>query len=278
MSSLKNKMYDFEVTPPENSWDKIAMSLDEAESGRTYPNKLYELEIAPPPDAWNKISQALEEQAQPVMTKQKPKLRTLLRYAAAAILIGLIAFGIFSMLDNRNTQNGEEIARIPLRPDTSMETSPPKDHNDGNMDLAKKNQEEEDNTALELSKKMVARLDPPVKAATPINDVSIQRPPFSNSRYDESELNQTIYAYEDHVPDISDRYVMLLTPDGNIIRMAKKWSDLLCCVSGEQQDEECKDQLRKWQEKMATSVLAPTPGNFMDILGLINSRDETRGL
>ena len=77
---------------------------------------------------------------------------------------------------------------------------------------------------------------------------------------------------------LTDRYIMLMTPDGNIIRMSKKWSDLVCCVSGEEQDADCKDQLKKWQEKMAASSLAPSPGNFMDILSLVNSLDENNEL
>jgi hypothetical protein len=90
----------------------------------------------------------------------------------------------------------------------------------------------------------------------------------------DKELSQSIYAYEDHVPTIAERYVMLMTPDGNIIRMSKKWSELVCCVAGEDQDKDCKDQIKKWQEKIATSSLAPSPGNFMDILNLVNSLNE----
>ena len=44
-----------------------------------------------------------------------------------------------------------------------------------------------------------------------------------------------------------------MTPDGNIIRMSKKWSGLVCCVSGEEQDEDCKNQIKKWQKKIATA-------------------------
>ena len=83
-----------------------------------------------------------------------------------------------------------------------------------------------------------------------------------------------IYSDEDSVSAIAGRYIMLMTPEGNIIRMSKKWSDLVCCVSGEEQDEDCKLQIKKWQKKLATSPINPTPGNFMDILELVNSLDE----
>jgi hypothetical protein len=96
------------------------------------------------------------------------------------------------------------------------------------------------------------------------------------AQYDNSAIaNHAVYAYEDYVPDLADRYVMLMTPEGSIIRMSKKLGDLICCVSGEEQGDGCKDQLKKWQEQMAMSSLAPSPANFLDILSLVNSLDDT---
>ena len=60
-----------------------------------------------------------------------------------------------------------------------------------------------------------------------------------------------------------------MTPDGGIVRMSKKWGDLVCCVSGQDSDENCKDQIKKWQEKLACAPVAN--GNFMDILSLVNT-------
>ncbi len=130
-----------------------------------------------------------------------------------------------------------------------------------------------DDVALEQSKKLVAKLDRSERTVAGKLNARLNRAGRYPDNQD-TELAQSIYAYEDHVPDLADRYVMLMTPDGNIIRVAKKWSDLLCCVSGEEQDADCKDQLKKWQQKMAASSLAPSPGNFMDILGLVNSLNE----
>jgi hypothetical protein len=67
---------------------------------------------------------------------------------------------------------------------------------------------------------------------------------------------------------------MLMTPNGQIIRISKKLGDLVCCVSGEDQDQECQDQLKKWRQKIANAPVAPSPGNFMDILSLLQSIKE----
>lgn len=69
---------------------------------------------------------------------------------------------------------------------------------------------------------------------------------------------------------------MLMTPDGQFIRMSKKLGDLLCCVSGEEQDPDCIDQMKRWRQKIAISNLTPSPGNFMDILNLVKSLQENR--
>jgi hypothetical protein len=87
--------------------------------------------------------------------------------------------------------------------------------------------------------------------------------------------SQALYTYENEETNMADRYVMLLTPDGSIIRMSKKLGDLICCVSGEEQTGDCKDQLKRWQEKLANSTAAPSPANVLDILSLVNSLEDT---
>src|SRR4029077_4860239 len=71
------------------------------------------------------------------------------------------------------------------------------------------------------------------------------------------DYSRPIYAYNEHEPAIlADRYVMLLTPNG-VVRMSKKLGGLVCCVSGQEQDQDCKYQLKKWQEKKKPSPRVP---------------------
>lgn len=300
MSSLKDKMYNYEVNPPSTAWDKISIDLNESELSNKFPSKLYNSETNPPASAWEKIVVSLDEgglsnkfpeklynletnppasawekinaSLNPGETVVKPasgRLSPLWRYAAAAILIGAIAFTIVRLTVNTNNEQtntaqlntakdtaSPDKPSIPVNKETTVATS--------NMD--------EDDKALEESKKMVAKLDQPLKRKKLNAYAASSQLNFINNF--DKELSQSIYAYEDHVPNISERYVMLMTPDGNIIRMSKKWSELVCCVSGAEQDPDCKDQIKKWQQKIAASSLAPSPGNFMDILGLVNSLND----
>ncbi len=61
MSSLQDKMYNHEVTPPANTWDKIAASLDESEIENEFPTRLYSHEVSPPANTWDKITAALDD-------------------------------------------------------------------------------------------------------------------------------------------------------------------------------------------------------------------------
>lgn len=309
MSTLKNKLYNHEVTPPANAWGKIASALDESQLDSKFPGKLYDIEVNPPVNAWEKITDALgEEQFQsefslrlynmevtpPATAWRKVvtsldtltestvtpvrKMFRLIRYAVAAIFIGAVAYGIIKLSVN-NGSNQEDTAVLTAKPgDTSITGKNNPSDSGATIQTSPVTITENEDEALEQSKTMIAKLDrTTLKRASRGIASSIITNPVDEDVTDMG-LSQSIYAYADHIPDIADRYVMLMTPDGNIIRVSKKWSELLCCVSGEEQDEGCKFQLKKWQEKIASAALAPSPGNFMDILGLVNSLNENNGL
>jgi hypothetical protein len=265
MSSAKDKMYNYEATPPASAWEAIATALDEPGPAAEYPSRLHDLEVTPPAGIWELISKSLD----PVEVS-KPRTRVLpifLRYAAAAAVIAAVTFTVFSLVNSKPGKN-EMASAIPTARDSGS--------NERNIvkapviDIPSNTLLTDDDHALEQSKKMLARLDHTPRLR------SNKAAAIAASVYPGSGENITApeFAYDDEVPDMADRYVMLMTPDGNFIRMSKKWSSLLCCVSGEEQDADCKDQLKKWQQKIAASPVTQSPGNFLDILGLVNSLDD----
>jgi hypothetical protein len=304
MNRLQNKIFNHEEAPPTNAWEKIAHALDESNLENKFPSKLYNTEVNPSPSAWQKITEALNtekfdndfasrvydmevgppatawENISLYLNTSKPtstivkKLTPFIRYAAAAIVIGAVAFGVIKLTVNNNTQKST-VLTTPSKDGSKNDEFRPADNGAEQIPSAHRKEREE---LAERSKKLAAVPNRSIKKATRAASASVIVNSSSNDDFTDANLYQSIYAYADHIPDIADRYVMLMTPDGNIIRMSKKWSDLLCCVSGEEQDADCKYQLKKWQEKMATSTLAPSPGNFLDILSLVNSLDESSGL
>ena len=274
MESLRDKMYNYEVNPAAKCWEKITAELDDAEMGREFPPALYNMEVTPPAGTWEKVNAAINPESEtivrPIFRKQSP----FLRYAAAAIVVGLIGFAIIRLVVNSG--NDTSTANTVAQNKDSIKSTNTSSGSSKEVDTVA-NSATNESSLTQPNDNVLAANPPDEKTGKRI----IQRTVTNKSsapQYPEAELAQSVYAYEDHVPDIADRYVMLMTPDGNFIRMAKKWSELLCCVSGEEQDPDCKDQLKKWQQKIATSTLASSSSNFMDILGLVNSLQENNGL
>ena len=132
-SGLQHKMYNYEVAPPIAVWDKIAAELDQSELSDKYPSRLYNIQIAPPLYVWQSIAAKLDEAmlvedfagklggiavAPPaaIWDKIKTSLDTehevaipehrrlfpLLKYAAAAAILGFLAWGGVQLFNNKS--------------------------------------------------------------------------------------------------------------------------------------------------------------------------------
>jgi hypothetical protein len=260
MSSLQNKLYNYEQIPPEKVWDKIAAALDESHIDDEFPSTIYNAETIPPTKAWDKIASSLEAE-QPGVVPMARKSFPLFRYAAAAAIIGLVTFGVIKWVGGNNDKSVEGFAVATDTTRSENKTDLPNEKNTAEVNREKENVITKDNITDIATTELVKAA--PIKKAK--NKYSIP---------DNIDADEPIYAYNDHTPNLADRYIMLMTPGGDIIRMSKKWGHLVCCVSGQEQDENCKDQLKKWQEKIASSPITTSPGNFMDILSLVSSLNE----
>ncbi|MET0466879.1 MAG: hypothetical protein ABW007_27205 [Chitinophagaceae bacterium] len=270
MSNLRDKLNNYEVTPPANAWNRIADALDEAHQGDQFPARLHAMELAPPPAAWDKIAASLgqddQQAGEAIVINQPSRFKQYIRYAAAAVVIGAVAFGILRWTgSSADDPTGPSVAVKAAAPAT---TSPAQTAGTSNTTVFPTNIVDEEAKTV-TGEKLIARLDRPSKNTRRVN-ADVQTAVYNAA----ASKSRSLYTYSDHLPSMADRYIMLMTPDGNFIRMSKKWGNLVCCVSGEDPDADCKDQLKKWQEKMATSSLTTSAGNFIDILQLVNSLDE----
>jgi hypothetical protein len=265
---IENKMYNYEVAPPARVWESIAAALDECEMIHEFPSTLYGIERTPPATAWEKIKNSLDAEKGAAIPEHR-RFFPLFRYVAAAAVIGLIIFGGLQLFKKQSGKKevAKEQVGIPAKNNPVTGTT-------GSTDEAR------NDSALKASEQTIAKLDVPARIQKKNNSAYTSERVFlpneednSPGMHDEYKVTAAI-AHEDIKNDNNSRYVMLMTPDGNIIRMSKKLCDLVCCVSGQEQDEGCKSQLKIWQEKMASSTVAPSPGNFMDILSLVNTLQE----
>ena len=267
MSSLRDKLLNYETVPPQQTWGKIAAALDEAQQGDQFPARLHAMEVQPPALSWEKIADSLgKDVKEAVVINQPSRFRYFLRYAAAAIVIGALAFGILRWTGSSTAYTNTAGTATALQQDSNRSIAAPAA--DSQQAMANN---ETDTPVAEQNKKLIAKIDRPSRnQARRYNNNLVPAGGYPGA----NKASSAIYTYNDHVPLSADRYIMLMTPDGNLIRMSKKWSSLVCCVSGEDPDADCKDQLKKWQQKMAASSLTTSSGNFMDILSLVSSLDE----
>jgi hypothetical protein len=260
MSSLKNKLYNYEQAPPAKAWDKIAAALDESHLSNEFPSRLYNSETTPPAAAWDKIVSSLEAEEGPKVVHMAKRGFSFYRYAAAAVVIGIIAFGVVKWTGNKGTSATEGIATTKEHQSTDQLSSSLPIEN-----AVADNNPERENTVP----------DETISHSTASQIKTAKARKIKENYITEENIAPTsaIYVYNDHTPNLADRYVMLMTSNG-IVRMSKKLGNIVCCVAGEEQDEDCKDQIKKWQEKLASSPVAPAPGNFMDILSLLSTLNE----
>jgi hypothetical protein len=282
MKRLKDKLYNYEVSPPPRTWNKIASELDQSLLAAEFPNTLYNLEIKPPASAWLGIESALEREPATVVPVHS-NYNSVWRYAAAAAVIAMLFFAGFMFFNSRTGSDTENISTV-----SNNNKNP---GNDVSIITPQKEnitaQEAQDNQALEESKQTFARLDLP-KTRT-VNTTAIEfdepvRPQVAafTDIQPQNTYRELCYVsfdepvHEDNLSTTATRYVLLMTPDGQFIRMSRKLSDLVCCVAGEDQDAECRDQISNWRQKIASSTHSASPGNFMDILNLVKSLQENR--
>jgi len=269
-SILQNKISDYEISPSAGVWEKIANALDESELANEFPSKLYGAEVIPPASAWNKIAVALDEETENAIPERR-RISPFLKYAAAAVLIGFAAWGSIQLINNKTDDSevaGVEINQ-PEKKSTNPQTDPIIEINPENSATVNNTSVEEarNDAALEASKKTIAKLDIPAKSR--IKEIATGYY-FASSVADEN-IPEILPVDEIDTGNPSSRYITLITPEGNIIRMSKKLTDMVCCVSGEDENNECLDQIKKWRQKIICSPACHSTGSFMDILGLVDA-------
>ena len=283
-SNWTDRIKNSEAQPPEKGWDRVAASLDDSFNGYKFPATLYNLEATPPPDIWNKIQFSLDEEIAPVIPiKKVTSFPSFLKYAVAASLIGLLAFGAIRYFkigtDKIDVAVGSGIT--PSKSDTPVAT----DKSQPGTTLPVQIQNDSDENAPEQSRDTYAKLDIHGASFSSKLNRNLYRSPvqlandYTGSVFQKNpELQYPHRAAVNDSPadNSSDRYLMFKNSQGQFVRISKKLTDLFCCVSGEEQDENCNDQMKKWREKIASSSFIPSPDNFMDILDLVNSLQDNR--
>ncbi len=270
---FSSRLHTIEINPPTRVWQSIAASLDEPLLENDFAEKLTNIHITPPSAVWNKITNSLDAENETPLFKQR-KISPLLKYAAAAVITGFLAWGGVQLL-TKNSEINDTSKQAIIQSNSVTETAaiiPTLDENIALKDITASLEEARNDAALEASKKTFARLDNTTASSKIKNAADFY---FVTDNFEPTEtrgFNTDPIATPS--VDITNRYIMLMTPDGNIIRMSKKLRELVCCVSGEDQDKDCLDQMKKWRENIGNPSAIHSSSNFIDVLDIIKCMQE----
>jgi hypothetical protein len=300
---LKRKLYNYEAEPPEIMWSRIVATLDQEINAEfpqklytleapppsegwnriegkdiqeQYPTKLFNLEVAPPPQTWNKILTLLDEEKTIPEISSKRRIISFARYAVAACIIGLIAFGTLKLLnqktDSRSTASKtvlpQKDSSAALIPNPAQQLTPPPSNN-----LPR-----EGTGLTQMETKSRKRTSP--EPAVSMTQMAATFPVLAGSRsisdFRQVSLKGDIPGNCSLISD-ADPYLMFVNPDGYLIRISKKLAETLGCIytnGNSDQYNRCQDQIKKWRDKIAQSPATSSPDNFMDIINVIRSVQE----
>lgn len=218
MEDLKNRMYNYETTPPEGVWDAIASKLDEDE-----------VKIIP------------------ITRKKNNRLYYL---AAASIAVILFCFIFFN-----NRSSNPEIKQIASNTDIKNDTA-------GNDSFIMTVPQEE---------KTLAK-----------NTDTIISP--SNTKLEKGGPNQKQSKEpKDTDPDdhnllaSNTKYMIIEGPEGQPVKISSKMAMLIDSSETKISSKPVwNKKIDEWKEIMKGNTLAPTPGNFLDIVELTKSLKDNK--
>ncbi|MFT4093371.1 MAG: hypothetical protein QM640_07005 [Niabella sp.] len=237
-AGLSGKLYQTEIAPPAGMWSAISNELDDQQALEIIASKLSNLQVRPPSTTWTYIKDVLEEKQKAPALVVPINHNRWLKYAAAACFIAVISItGYFIFEDNGS---GTSIS-------TATNNSP--------------------NTGAVIQQASAGTnnpSDPDLQGQATSKDQAMAgiRTKLGNAYTLSNERNS----------ELQDRYIILMTQEGNVVRMSKKVGNMADCIAGE--DHSCDDQILKWQKEMANSTATSTPGNFLDILDIASQEGQ----
>lgn len=224
---LAEKLYNIEAPVPPMAWDAITRELDDQKALEIIEKKLSNIQVNPPSSAWVHIIKELDgKKKEPALVV--PMNHGWLKYAAAACFIAIVSISAFFILSDGSSD------KVYVAGDGGKSNGTPNIKN-------------------------VLQPNTPQQA----NAGNRQQQALAGIR---TRLGNAYSASNERNSDLQNRYIILMTQDGNIVRMSKKVSNMADCIAGE--DHSCDDQISKWQKEMASSNAASSPDNLLDLLDM----------
>jgi hypothetical protein len=252
-SDIQRKLLDFEVRPPEGSWNKILAVLDEEMPD--FPQKLYAYEEKPADSVWIEVEARLDEKVEAKVIPFFSRYNKAIRYAgiAAAMIIAISTIYFF----NRNDSERGIVQQVKIQqtPGPFIEKTPDENKNP-QADLAQTAPEKKptrDHTAY------VPHKTEKQKEISPEPVAILEYLPAP-------EIDNGMLAYNHP----SDKYMIYLDEDGNATRLPKKLFDSFECATKE---PACRKKIRDLQDRVASSSVS---SDFTGLLEMLRNLRENQ--
>ena len=197
-------------------------------------DKIYNYEVAPPPGVWDAIAKDLNGNEARIIPFAK-KSNKLLYFSLAAASVAIIAF-IFIFFNPSSAP--QQIVSTPT--DTS----------------SSKNEQVlmtvplEENKIIKKEKK---------------EDIVVKKIPGKKNTLEKKITEEKT---EDAANEQETSYITMAGPEGQTIKISAKAATL---IDSSNEKPVWNKKVKEWKEIMKANTLAPTPGNFMDIIELTKS-------
>jgi hypothetical protein len=285
---LKNRLYEMEVTPPEEVWKKLSAALDEINADNRLAGKIYNREIQPPGASWNIITAALDEKHQPAVSSGGGRLILLKRLAVAAAIIGVLLSAYFIFLNTGNRDN--EIAEETASPSGTKEikipgnqASPEYLNKDGNQTNQPLFTDQNSNKSLTLANQNNLAASITRKSSVPVNIALIRRKTTEKEKIGEK-------IFKEPIDDLSviasgDDYYTMVNANGRMVKIPARLTGIASYLQDKPVVDDYfemmfgegaywKGKLKDWRHQAVTSLQTPSAGSFFDIINLLRSAQD----
>lgn len=215
MDDLKNKMYNYEVTPPEGVWEAIADELDRNEA-----------KVIPLTRKWNNIF-----------------------YYVAAAAVAILVFCLI-FFTNRSTTSSDQLI-------TSSGDKKPSDSTVNNNLIT-----------VPTEEKTIAKN----------NNESLTKNKIQKDRTDQKQTKDVTRNNDSTLlATNTSRYITIEGPQGQPVKISSKMALLIDSSETKVSTKPIwHKKISEWREIMKANTLAPTPGNFLDIVELTKSLKDNK--
>lgn len=212
-------------------------------------NKMYHYESTPPEGVWEAIATELDRNEAKVIPLNKKKSYTYYYIAAASVAIILFSL-IFFM--NKSSSTDEKIF-------TSNDTP-----NDTVVD------------------NLIMTVPVDEKTTASINDTAVllsqNKSPKGGPNQKETNDTKEKYPADSHlIANNAPRYITIEGPQGQPVKISSKMATLIDSTETRIATKPIwNKKIDEWREIMKSNTLAPTPGNFLDIIELTKSLKDNK--